>query len=194
MWNRKKKKVVVSLPNEWTAELWNEVWGSSGSSSLNLGIETFKSDIALAYGSESAAPSRSYGGFIGGPEGSRKRLLRASLNFTEKSERWESAKFPEGSNGWGQTDERDNFPPSLGFVVFATREVQSAFETLFVRAKVLGIPFLNVNIRGNVLEGWPNDSDRFVRVMNVTSFNAWQNLALGGPISEKLLYDHPWGF
>ena len=195
MWNRKKKEVAVSLPNEWTAELWKEVWGSSGSSSLFLGLETFKFDIALEYGGESAAPRRSYGGFIGGPEGSRKRLLRASLNFAEKSERWESAKFPKDFNGWVQTDEMDYGLPFLAFILFATAQVQAEVEKLFVRAKVLRMPFLDVGIRGDVIEDWPTgNSGRFVRVVNITNFWVRQNLSLGGPVSQSLLDDHPLAF
>lgn len=185
MWLRKKKP-VVSLPGTWTLDLWQKLINVRNEFHCFLGIDRYGVKTDFIYNKHQPCPTRTFGGFIGGPETSATRLLRASLNFNTRSQHHPDVKLPAESQGIGYTNQWDHRPPSLCFTVFATPEVESTFEDLFVRAKLIGISHLAVNIWAEVLEDWPtDDSGRFSRVLNITRLIFRQNISLHGPISQE---------
>jgi hypothetical protein len=165
-----KKKPSVPLPNAWTPGLWQELMNGQKQFQCFLGVDKYDVTADLIYGNHQPSFTRSYGGFIGGPETSPLRQLRASLRFTTRSSEWVFENHPAESNGYGQTNQWYDMPPCLCFTVFAAPETESIFEDLFVRAKLIGIPFLAVNIGADVLEDRPaSDSNEFIRVLTLAA-------------------------
>lgn len=194
MWHIKKKQTAVTLPDKWTQELWGEVCGNTGTANLFIGIETCKCEMTLAYSSESAQVSKSYGGFIGGEDGSRKRMVRASLSFTRRSDNWGLNFLPTESNGWASANDHDYFIPTIGIVIFATEGVKSAFDDIYIRSKLSGEKYLRTGIRGDIIKNENDQPGRFIGVINITNFYVNQHMSLGGPISPDTMYTHSWGF